>query len=311
MMAETGKWWPRVLAAFAGVLACATVASPAQAQRARVFVASYGSDSNPCTFGSPCKTFQHAHDAVAAGGEITAIDSAGFGPLIISKAVTITSPAGVEAGVTASAGGTAITINAATNDVVTLRGLTLIGGGDSAYYGVVVNSVGRIDVVDCTVRDFLFGGIRFTLSSAAHIVISNSKFLNNFGTGIDLVSVQGTGISRVTLDRIVALDNGDGIIVGPHYTVWLTNSSVTNNGEGIVMAAGTSTSSNAILFIANVTSVNIQNDLFQSAYSVVFASYFNGFFTTDDGNTTDVLNSDGNNLMTFNVHGAKGTWGAN
>jgi len=34
-----------------------------------------------------------------AGGEVTAIDSAGFGPINITKAVTITSPDGVEAGV--------------------------------------------------------------------------------------------------------------------------------------------------------------------------------------------------------------------
>ena len=54
-------------------------AAPAQA-RARVFVASYGNDANPCTFGSPCKTFQVAVNNVDAGGEVTAIDSAGFGP---------------------------------------------------------------------------------------------------------------------------------------------------------------------------------------------------------------------------------------
>jgi hypothetical protein len=41
---------------------------------ARVFVASYGNDSNPCTFLSPCKTFQQAVNVVNAGGEVTAID---------------------------------------------------------------------------------------------------------------------------------------------------------------------------------------------------------------------------------------------
>ena len=55
----------------AAASACALLNLPAQAaQRDRVFVASYGSDSNPCTFGSPCKTFQNALSAVAAGGEI-------------------------------------------------------------------------------------------------------------------------------------------------------------------------------------------------------------------------------------------------
>jgi len=102
--------------------------APAHAQRARVFVASYGDDTNPCTFGSPCKTFQRAVNVVAYGGEITAIDSAGFGPITINKSVTITSPDGVEAGIVPTAGGNAITINAGGATVV-LRGLTLEGSG--------------------------------------------------------------------------------------------------------------------------------------------------------------------------------------
>src|SRR5580658_3587789 len=89
------------------VLVCLLPAAPAQAERDRVFVASYGSDSNPCTFGSPCKTFQNAVNVVAAGGEVTAIDSAGFGPINITEAVTITSPPGVEAGIATPLNGSA------------------------------------------------------------------------------------------------------------------------------------------------------------------------------------------------------------
>ena len=92
--------------------------------RARVFVASYGNDSNPCTFGSPCRNFQQAVNVVDPGGEVTAIDSAGFGPINITKAVTITSPAGVEAGIAAPASSSAaIGINAGTSDIINLSGL--------------------------------------------------------------------------------------------------------------------------------------------------------------------------------------------
>ena len=81
------------LTVLATALACSLASVPAQA-RARVFVASYGSDSNPCTFLSPCRNFQQAVNVVDAGGEVTAIDSAGFGPIAINKSVAITSPAG-------------------------------------------------------------------------------------------------------------------------------------------------------------------------------------------------------------------------
>src|SRR5580692_9318294 len=118
-----------LLTLLVAVLVCLLPSAPALAQRDRVFVASYGSDSNPCTFGSPCKTFQNAVSVVAAGGEVTAIDSAGFGPVIIRHAVTVTSPEGVEAGIAAAAGNDAILVEAGSNDTVVLSGLTLEGAG--------------------------------------------------------------------------------------------------------------------------------------------------------------------------------------
>jgi len=79
------------LTLLATAFACSLASVPAHA-RARVFVASYGSDANPCTFLSPCRNFQQGVNVVDSGGEVTAIDSAGFGPLLIDRAVTITSP---------------------------------------------------------------------------------------------------------------------------------------------------------------------------------------------------------------------------
>jgi hypothetical protein len=64
------------LALLAVAAACTLATAPAHA-RARVFVASYGHDANPCTFGSPCKAFQQAVNVVDVDGEVTAIDSAG------------------------------------------------------------------------------------------------------------------------------------------------------------------------------------------------------------------------------------------
>jgi len=107
-------------AVLAAALACSLFTVSAYA-RARTFVASYGNDSNPCTFGSPCKTFQQAVNVVDPGGEVTAIDSAGFGPILITKAVSITSPNGVEAGIVPVSGGNSITINAGPFDATSKR----------------------------------------------------------------------------------------------------------------------------------------------------------------------------------------------
>src|SRR6516164_2080263 len=155
----------------ATALVCSVASVPAHA-RARVFVASYGNDANPCTFGSPCKTFQQAVNVVDPGGEVTAIDSGGFGPINITKAVTITSPTGVEAGIVPAASGDGIDINAAATDTVVLRGLTLQGTAQSAEG--IIGSAGAIEIVDCVVRNFFDGIVLKTGTATMSVKISNT-----------------------------------------------------------------------------------------------------------------------------------------
>jgi hypothetical protein len=221
-----------LLALLVAALACGFFATPALAQRARVFVASYGSDSNPCTFGSPCKTFQHAHDVVADSGEITAIDSAGFGPVTITKGVTITSPNGVEAGIVAGAGDTAITINARTSDAVILRGLTL-QGGNSANYGIAASQAGKIEIIDCVVRDFSQVGIYISHVGTTPLLvhISNTRVMNNAVTGIAITSINGGNVIA-DFDHLTVIDNNQyGISVGAFLDALVKNSDVSNNGR--------------------------------------------------------------------------------
>src|SRR5476651_631061 len=119
------------LAIFATML-FALYAAPAQAQ-ARVFVGAQGSDGNPCTFVSPCRTFQHAHDIAPANGEIDVIDPAGYGVVTISKSISIQ---GHGFGGVTVASGDGITISAGPNDRINLRGL-LFEGVNTGARGVV------------------------------------------------------------------------------------------------------------------------------------------------------------------------------
>src|SRR2546423_3383293 len=59
------------------------------AQASRTWVSGVGDDANPCSRTAPCKTFAGAILKTAAGGEIDALDPAGFGALTITKAITI------------------------------------------------------------------------------------------------------------------------------------------------------------------------------------------------------------------------------
>jgi hypothetical protein len=230
-------------ALLAAGFACSLFAAPAQAQRDRVFVASYGSDSNPCTFGSPCKTFQNAVNVVGTGGEVTAIDSAGFGPISITKSVTITSPTGVEAGIAAAAGADAIDINAP-GGTVRLHGLTL-EGANSASAGINFYAGSVLEVIDCIISDFNSennsAGIYLAPRTPMTFLISNTKLLDNADDGIyfQYVGDSSSGIVNGVIDHVVASGNGDGIVlladavVEPVF-VTISNSDISNNsGEAI------------------------------------------------------------------------------
>lgn len=146
---------------------------PAQAQRARVFVSVSGNDANPCTALSRCKTFQHAHDAVVAGGEINVLDAGGYGPATITKSVSIVSVLG-EASVLAPSNGNGITINAGATDHVNLTGLIIEGAGVTGTIGVVFNSGGSLTVENCIVRQLTYGGIYFTPNASSSLSVSNT-----------------------------------------------------------------------------------------------------------------------------------------
>jgi hypothetical protein len=196
-------------------LACSLVTAPAQA-RARVFVASFGNDSNPCTFGSPCKTFQQAVNVVDVGGEVTAIDSAGFGPINITKSVTITSPPGVEAGIAAPASGkSAITIDtASSNQIMNLIGLTLDGANVSNTVGIsFIGLSGILNVRDSVIRNFGSDGINFEANASSssnsdpsQFNVSNTVISDNGNIGIVIEPV-GLGPTTGVLDHVQMENN--------------------------------------------------------------------------------------------------------
>src|SRR5262249_8526380 len=79
----------------------------------RALVRGLGSDVNPCSFAAPCRSSQAAHDRSAAGGEIDVLDPAGYGALVIRKAISIQ---GHGYGGISADDGTGVTINAGASD---------------------------------------------------------------------------------------------------------------------------------------------------------------------------------------------------
>src|SRR6185437_2849563 len=100
--------------------------SLANAQASRTWVSGVGDDANPCSRTAPCKTFAGAISKTAAGGEIDALDPAGYGAVTITKAITIDGSGGQVASVLVS-GTNGIVVQAGAKDVVILRNLRING----------------------------------------------------------------------------------------------------------------------------------------------------------------------------------------
>jgi hypothetical protein len=191
----------------------APLAAHAQAPT-KVFVASYGSDANDGSRGSPKRNFQAAHTVVADGGQIVVLDTAGYGALTITKSLAITVPPGVNGFVTVTGGSSGITINAGASDSVSLRGLIIEGGGSPAGgFGIIANSVGALAVEDCTVRNFQEG--IFARSSTAARVFVRRCTARNCGDGLAASCAGSASVSFIATGCQLEQNTNTGAIASP------------------------------------------------------------------------------------------------
>jgi hypothetical protein len=196
---------------------------PAQATANFIsFIASTGSDANPCTRAAPCTSVQRAAQQTVFGGTISCIDNGLFTGGQITQSVTLDC---LGTGGTIIAGGsTVISINGA-GIVVTLRNIAINGlgtGPDS------LGSTGQIGV------NFINGsalhienvkiygnntspavGIKFSpLVSSSQLIVTDTVITNNgsgsSGGGI-VISPQSSGSARVSLQRVTVAHNAFGI----------------------------------------------------------------------------------------------------
>jgi len=285
------------------------LAFPAQAAQ-RVFVASYGSDANAgagCLLNAPCRGFTAAHSAVDAGGEIVALDAAGYGAVTITKSVTITANPGYFAGIAASTGN-AVTI--ATPGVnVTLRSLNLNGTG--ASYGVQMTNGSRLTIENCVISNFDEEGIRVTTPAALRVMDStirdngwNGIYLTNgatasinttrfLGNGNYSVTNEGNSADTTTTVAIVdsiMMNNWGGTytdaVAGATARTSITRTTASNNTFGF---ASLGTDGTSVTTVSNsMATGNTAYGLYQSD-SGVLESQGNNTVRNNAGNTSGVI----------------------
>ena len=173
--------------------------------------ATLGSDSNPCTRMSPCLTFAAALAQTSAGGEIDVVDPGDFGPVTITKAISIFGNAAGGAGMIPSPGTSGIVISAGSSDVINLRGLSFDGVNASGTSGVVFLSGARLHIENCVLLGFTTSGMTFSPGTGSavttQLIVQDTTIRNN-ATGL-LIRPTG-GIAANAVLRRLHIDNNTG-----------------------------------------------------------------------------------------------------
>ena len=243
----------------------AFASNPAEAVD-RVFVASFGADANTttnCGLANPCRHFTAAMTVVDPGGEVVALDSAGYGAVTITKSVTIAASPGSFAGISAASG---VAVNIPTPGVnVILRGLSINSTG--APIGVAASG-SKLSIENCLISNFPSVGVSITGPATLQVfdsivrgspyglviqdgptaTISGTKVLANSNTGVYVTSfTAGTTTTAAISDSVVSR-NHNGVFadaqgVGATARISVTRSTVSNNIFGVITGNGAGTQS--------------------------------------------------------------------
>jgi hypothetical protein len=221
------------------VVALTVASSLASATAQRTFVASTGVDNPNCQIATPCRNFAAAITATSSNGEIIAQDSAGYGPVTITKSVSIIAPPGIYAGISVLSGD-GVTVNAGTSDTVILRGLTINSQGGNS--GITITSAGTVQVEDCVING-MKDGIEFVPDTTITLIVSGTTIRNSHGVAIFAVALSGGQLSKLEVWRDDINQNaGGGILINDLTRVSIGDTIVADSLIGIgVQASSLST----------------------------------------------------------------------
>jgi len=258
----------------------------AQSQATRTWVSGVGDDLNSCSRTAPCKTWAGAISKTSAGGEIDALDPAGFGAVTITKSITLDGGGGQVASVLVS-GTNGITVVAGPNDVVALRNLRFQGlaqTGSGGLNGIQFTSGAALHIESCTIMNFTENGIYINVGSSAKVYIDDTVSRDNGGDGLDIVGSGGTVYASVSNSRF--LNNANGVVAGGNTKVTVEASDASgNSGAGF---EATSSGGTAVLTVADsVAGQNLTYGLQSAGGSAETTIYMSHVTLSNNAKGTD------------------------
>ncbi|MGB9180401.1 MAG: hypothetical protein WCB68_14305 [Pyrinomonadaceae bacterium] len=297
-----------LIAAFALFIAGSSLA---HAQATRTWVSGVGNDADPCSRTAPCKTFSGALSKTAEGGEIDALDPAGYGTVSLNKSITIDGGTGSGWGSVLNSGTNGITVNVTVNaatSVVVLRNLTINGAkncvtaGCAGLIGIRFIAGNALHVEDVVIENQATTGIDINKTTTGQLWVRDTAFTNTT-VGIRSTTSSGVIISQVEHCRFAQLTDGVNAISNTFATIRDSYFGGTTGAVNGAVRAGTGSTINIenSMFANNAIGVNVStgtvrlsnNDFFNNttAISGTAESANNNKFrgNSADGTTSNVI----------------------
>jgi hypothetical protein len=188
------------------VLCAAVPPSPAHAAGQRSFVRSDGVDvgNTQCSLSNPCRSFDVAIGVTNSGGEVVMLDTAGYGTMTITKAITVIGPTGLYGGISVGAGASGVTINAGNGDTVKLRGLD-IAGLSGATNGINIINAAGVHIEKTSVSNF--GADNAQCINVASAASTIRVFIVDSFLRQCRIAVNATGSQQLANVSSIAIDN--------------------------------------------------------------------------------------------------------
>lgn len=264
-----------------------------------------GSDANSCSRSAPCRQIQRGINNVLRGGTVVVLDSGEYNAFTITKSVNVIAEKGVSAIVRIAQGGAGAKIedDPASPQIITIRGLTFLGSGNSnsneqgiwivapitsltvedcsitdTFRGIYVLGAGRYAFKNIKVTRSVFSGVMFIASDAVVVAtIEDSSFEQNGTFGVDLNGSNTT----LTVRNSLATYNPTGFGASGSSKMFVENSVATNNTYGITSESGAAVSVSHSTITHNGT--GFRN------YSSSFRSFGNNSFANNSTNTIGTI----------------------
>jgi hypothetical protein len=278
-------------------------AATLHAQATRTWVSGVGDDVNPCSRTAPCKTFAGAISKTAEGGEIDALDPAGYGTLTITKSITVDGGTGQGWASVLNSSTNGFTVNVTTNpstSVVILRNITVNGASKCVTAGCQGLKAIRwiagngLHVENCVIENQATTGMEVALVAAGQLYVQDTNFTNT-ASGITATTTVGALTGQIEHCRFMQETDGINTTSNAFITVRDSyfgagvggNGAVRSNTSCQVNVANSTFANNVVGVNAAGGALRISNNEFFNNTTAVAGTAESANNNKFRGNTTD------------------------